>query len=618
LNDYISRFNLKEFVLIITLLLIALGLRSFNLDWGLPGQNFPHSQYNQDETAELYSTLLMSDRIYQLNVIRNQPAFYYLGFAYFMLLFAGGILMGRFDTIVDFQAAFESDLTPFFIAGRIFILAISVLTVALVYLAGKVAFNREAGLVGAIFLAVSFGHVVFSKIFRLDSLTPFLFLLSYYLIIRLKYAGPGKLRPYVICGLIIGFATATKVTGFALVIPYIISPLVEDWPWRGGHFHMPKIDRRYPFGLLIIGATYIAMAAPSFLYQSQVRPQSNLLGGAIVTGIAGRLSDTTVFADSYALSPYRWSLPWHITSTLPEQLSWPIFILTVLGLLIMIISPHNRRSGIYLVVTVFSLLLPVGYLRRAPWRDLVPILPLLSMSAGLALVTIVEVVFKRGSTKNRDRQRNLVLVLVTGLVIAIPLIQIGQYHYLLGQPDTREIAREWIETNIPAGAIVAYEPFSPDIIDKSFFGGEIIDDYQDDLASPAWAEGRPSYSLLSLPPSVGGVLPANQILSFIADQGVEYVVTSSGYYGRFYNGALESHAPGLAEEGRQMHNALASHFELLQEFVPNWQDEPGPVIKIYAVPDDFDANSSQKTQVFDPYPEMARTSSAIGYYQFAP
>jgi hypothetical protein len=240
------------------------------------------------------------------------------------------------------------------------------------------------------------------------------------------------------------------------------------------------------------------------------------------------------------------------------------------------------------------------------------------MSAGLALVTIVDVVFKRGSAENRDWRRNLALALVIGLVIVIPLIQIGKYHYLLGQLDTREIAREWIESNIPAGAIVAYEPFSPDIIDKSFFRGEIIGDYQDDLASPAWADERPSFSLVSLPPSVGGVLPANQILSLIADQGVEYVVTSSGYYGRFYNGALDRHAPELAEEGRQMHNTLASHLELLQEFVPNWQDGPGPVIKIYAVPDDFDANSSQKTQVFDPYPEMARTSSAIGYYQFAP
>jgi hypothetical protein len=135
---------------------------------------------------------------------------------------------------------------------------------------------------------------------------------------------------------------------------------------------------------------------------------------------------------------------------------------------------------------------------------------------------------------------------------------------------------------------------------------------------PGWAAGRPTYSLTTLVPSVGGVIPADEILSQIRDSEAAYVITSSAYYGRFYNNALDRHLPGLSEEGRQMHDMLATNLELVNEFIPNWSDRPGPVIKIFAVHDDFDIQKSLIPGIFDPYPGLTPPASAVGYYQFAP
>jgi len=78
-----GRFGRVDLFIAILLFFVALIPRVINLDWGLPGQNYPHSQFNYDETAELYASLLLFKRLYQVQLIRYQPFFYFASIPFF-------------------------------------------------------------------------------------------------------------------------------------------------------------------------------------------------------------------------------------------------------------------------------------------------------------------------------------------------------------------------------------------------------------------------------------------------------------------------------------------------------------------------------------------------------
>jgi len=102
------------------------------------------------------------------------------------------------------------------------------------------------------------------------------------------------------------------------------------------------------------------------------------------------------------------------------------------------------------------------------------------------------------------------------------------------------------------------------------------------------------------------------------EEDVDYVIVNSAFYGRFYNGAIDRHLPETGLAGRRMHDVIESNMQLLVQFLPRWEDQPGPVIKIYQVPKTFALGDDVLEDVFDPYPSMDRQASAVGYYQFAP
>jgi hypothetical protein len=603
-----------ETLILVFLFLGAFAIRSIGIDWGLPSQQFPHSQFNQDETAELFATLQLSEGIYQLGLLRYQPFFYYFSSIFFAVYFLSGLLIGSFSGLADFQAQYGSDLSQFFVAGRYFMVAVGSCTVVLTYIAGKYMFGKRAGFFAALFLALSFGHIVYSKIFRLDSLLPLVFLLAFYMIVRLKEAEPERLRPFVLCGLAVAFAATTKTTGFALVIVFLSVPLVEGWIPKKWPPKFSEIDRRYPFSFTVLIAALVALAGPYFVFQSVYKESSQRAATGIIRSAARRFSASSAYGNSYALSPYRWSLPWHLTSTLPEMMGLTIFVVAIIGLFLMVFDKRHRRVVVYLIITLSAFLIPIGLMRRAPWRDMLPVLPLLAIAAGYGLTRLIERL--RGLLANH-KYRNLTNVVVGGLILLVilpPLARVINQKILILGKDTRDVAKEWIEDNLPQGSKLALEPFSPGLIDDTYLDEIKLRNRSDTpISVPV-----PTYNLSMIVEEVGDAREPSDLISFLIDDSIEYVVLSSAYYGRFYNGAIDRHAPELSQEGRSMHDAIENNLEFLAQFIPNPSDTPGPVIKVYRVPADLDSTIIPGESTFDPYPEMEQPASALGYYQFAP
>jgi hypothetical protein len=308
-----------------------------------------------------------------------------------------------------------------------------------------------------------------------------------------------------------------------------------------------------------------------------------------------------------------------LLEVLPAQLGMGVYLLAAAGLVFMAREPRTRRYFLFISTTLLAFLLPIGYLTRATWRDILPILPVLAITAGHGLDHLLGVVNDPIGRDTSGWRTQVLSVLPPLLILGGPFWNVVQHHRLRLGTDTRDLASSWIESHISGGSHLAIETYGPAVLDEI--------SAQKWPAVEAWLDGehervdRPVFRISILQSNLSDrrdLIEPDQLLPFLRDEQVQYVVVSSAYYYRFYNPAVDLHFPDLAVRGRRLHDLLATNLEVVAEFVPNWHDRPGPLIRIYRVPDDFSGWKLAVEGVFEPFPGMDRPAAAVGYYQFHP
>ena len=137
----------------------------------------------------------------------HKPAFYmYVLFFEFGLYYVVGQIIGLFHSVDDFARQYFTDPTIFFLLGRSTTALLGVATVYVTYLIGR-TYDERVGLLGSLFLAMTFGHVWYSHFALTDVPTTFFSTLSFLFIVKIYQT--GKARDYVLAGLFAGLGTAT-------------------------------------------------------------------------------------------------------------------------------------------------------------------------------------------------------------------------------------------------------------------------------------------------------------------------------------------------------------------------------------------------------------------------
>ena len=202
-------------------------------------------------------------------------------------------------------------------------------------------------------------------------------------------------------------------------------------------------------------------------------------------------------------------------------------------------------------------------------------LPLVPFAAVFAAEPILAVA--QWKTQRRRLAWGLT-VLLAGVALAQPLAWSVQHDVVLMAEDTRTLAKNWIEANLPAGAKIA--------VDWPVHGPPLS---TPDRPMPHSAA---TYTVVSM----GGTGLADHAIQWYKEQGFEYLVTSS-----FITDLSLVDQSQTAERSR-FYASLDQTLSLLQEFRPYtddktpafvfdeiygpavsvWQrDRPGPTLKIY-------------------------------------
>ncbi|MGB8645938.1 MAG: glycosyltransferase family 39 protein [Anaerolineae bacterium] len=539
------------------ILLLALFVRVWGMGFGLP------YRYHIDEPAYVVNALRIAHGELKLDYPPLSPSLHQILLAVsFGVLYVAELAAGKVSSPTAFANSYQLDATGFYLIARGWSILCSVAAIYLLYLIVSRRQGRRTGLVACLFLALSMIDVRHAHFAEPYSMLTLFVLLAVYA--ALVFGEKGATRWLAVSALAAGIAIGIKYS----VLPVALVPVgaVGLRFWQGRRQEL-KVALRQLVYTALFGLAGVLIGTPSLLL--------NPRGALQMAGVQAALATTA--QGFWGIQFTNWPTWWFYLDVLEIGWGWPLVILAAAGLGRVLWSRQRQDFLILLFPVLFAaLLLQASAASSAFARYSVPALPFLAWLAAIAVVWVVDWAGGRWNVQ----ARTVALVVVAGALVIIPAIRIVQLDHLWTQVDTRTLAKEWIETQVPAGSKIAMQWYGPA------------------LATATHPEANSSrvYDVLQVDPFDSS--PNWYSLDYYRSQGFDYLVLSSFIYD------LRRIDPRDNQTRSDFYQGLASQADLVAEFRPfdgkqeppfffeelwgpitalDQFTRPGPTIQIYRI-----------------------------------
>jgi 4-amino-4-deoxy-L-arabinose transferase-like glycosyltransferase len=412
-------------------LAVALGLRLWGVRHGMP------FAYNVDENAH-FVTNAIGFFGHSLNpgYFINPPAYTYLLHVVFAIGFGGreGV-----------HASYAESPAELFTVARVVSGLLGTLTVALLYLAGARLWDRRVGVLAAALGAVAFLPVFYSHLALND--VPALAPLTLVLVAVAGLLRRPRRIHYVLGGLGLGLACATKYTAGIVVLPLLTAMAIVAVEER----RAPAAPQRrtgprpLPWALAALALSGLAFfAANPYAFFDFETFWNGLVHQS--TASSDELGKVGLVEDS-GIRYYLWTLTW--------GLGYVPAAVAALGAVML--AWRNPRLAIVLIPAPIVFILFMSAQQRYFGRWLMPILPILILLASWAAVRLLDALPVR-----RRRLRLALGAAAVALLVGQGLVSSVHSSLVLSREDTRNLVRAWMVENIPPGTKIVVEPTVPD------------------------------------------------------------------------------------------------------------------------------------------------------------
>ena len=461
--------------ILLAILGLGFGLRVWGIDFGLPYTTAPDEAWHLTIALRMFRTGDLNPHWL------NYPSlmFYLNALAYapfFLIGKALGVLISPTDIpypeIITVGVG-KSLLPAQFLLGRGLTALFGVGSIGAVYwLARQWYPQRAVAWLAALFLAISPASVYNSHLIRPDTFVVLFVLLAVGW--SLKVLDEPTLPHYLLAGVCAGLAVSSKYN-----VPLIAVALLAAHFLRWGAQGIRRKELYVGLGAMVLAfavtTPFALLDVPQFLRDMGFETTKQISGGH--TGFEG--------------DALRWYLEFLWSS---EGVLVVAALAAIIGLLWMRTPKNYVLLAFPLTYFVF-----ISVLLVRNDRTILPVLPFLHLVAAWFVVRIYD--WLRAHSVARQWALAIMLVLVGGLS-GVPLQNAVASDLNLAKTNP-DPARAWIETNLPRGSRVVVEAYGP-YIDPAHFVVEGVD------------------GIIAHPPE------------WYVANGIEYLVFSSGAYGRFY------------------------------------------------------------------------------------
>jgi 4-amino-4-deoxy-L-arabinose transferase-like glycosyltransferase len=456
---------------------IAVVLRLWGINFGLPFLYHPDEPNKVQFAQQVLKTGDLNPHYFQ------KPPFYiYLNALIYIPYLSIDQIRGINLKIQDLQAPQMENMgtgktsqPSTVLLGRLVTVLFSCLAIWLTFLISqKVTGNIHIAILSTLFMAFAPGLVQHSRFITPDSQVVFFCLLTVFISIDIYQQ--GRKRDYILAGIAGALAASSKYNAVLVLFVPVVAHLLRN-SWRAS-----LKDKKIFWSAIASIITFIVLN-PVLLFSFQEFYQgASFEASHYATGHVGMEGNAFI-----------WYLNYFWTS---ESLA---AVLGCAGMFLGLIKRQKQYILLAVFPVVFFAFISLFEVRND--RTAIPITPYTYIFAAILLVGLWQQFAKK------SWQDLLIRVVLLCSVIFILLFSLNsdiQVSKSLMTVDSRETSRVWIESNLPAGAKIAIEPYSP---------------YID--------------------PTLHQVLPVNSLINADLKQlkqlGVNYIICSQGMYGRYFN-----------------------------------------------------------------------------------
>jgi hypothetical protein len=512
--------GLRRDFFLAALFAVALMIRVWGLSFGLPSFFSGDEVSKRDEALQLAMTDFVHDS--------RQPSFIYNSL--FLIYSAAGVMKPDW-TLVDYHYM-----------GRMWMAVLGALTVVVVWFLGSKFGDKDdkIGLVSALLLAVLPLHTACSRYIKEDA--PFALMVTLTVLAIVASLREPSRKRWLLLGLVAGLTFSTKYAGVVLIAPILLAFIVSA----------RRTERSIAAAIVDLVALAGAFASGFFIFS----PIYLFHPDKFIDGFLFQSRYSLAGHDGIVTDPWQYWWTYYIRNGLIPGMTWPVFLLGLAGLGLL----ARMRDGWIVSVSAVWLYIIFEHARAKPLpfpaRYLMPLIPLLCLAAGVALVKVAAALKKRAAAP-------LVYIVCGALFIAPPLVK----SLLIADEarhDTRLIAGEWMEQNIPPGARIVVTEDATGLPVSTFWRSRWKVEDRDRTLDTSWAGDRPPY-----------------------------FVFSSFKFQRYLD------SPDSVPERTAFYHKVMSEFALVKEFRPRWftYGKHSPVIRIYRPSSDPSPKSRQPGSV---------------------
>lgn len=560
---------------ILFVLAAAAALRLPGLSWGLPQVYEEGTPLKQ--AWEMWGWGPVASFDLNPHFFRYPSLALYLQLLVEAILWVGLRIAGSISSTLDFRFLYHTDPTAFYLAGRAVTALFGIASVALCYLVGTAIGGRIGGWFSALLLAVNVFHIERSQAVEVDVPLTCFVLLALWAAVRIGQR-PTQ-RAALAGGVAVGLAASIKYTGLFAAVPILVAHLV------GARERKPGARRVRANLLLAAGAAALAFAATSpFVLLDWRHALADLRSERVhmaVGHFGGGGSASWVF---------------YSRALVDRLLGWPLVALAAGGLIYFAIL-RRRRWALVLGSFVLAYGLAVGSWTMRADRYLLPLLPVAILFAG-ASVAAAAGRFRAGLRGNAGTARprgaevngtarklagasqpevapsigiaRTVGVALLFAVAAAPQALRFPEHLVRLRPDTRTLAKVWIEEHVPAGSFLVSEAWGPDFLDPLDLVA-VEPELRERLRQAGRLYAFHQIPLLQVYPELTG--PFYDLHLYAA---ADYVITTSTVRDRYQR------KPEEYPRQAAFYRTLDLRFEKAATFEPDRR--PGPTVIVYRNP----------------------------------
>jgi 4-amino-4-deoxy-L-arabinose transferase-like glycosyltransferase len=550
--------------------LLAFGLRLYRIDWGLPQvyeEAYPFKKAWPMWGWEPGTRFDLNPHFF------NYPTLYfYLQFLGQGLLFLFLRVLGRVHSVLDYRVLYTLDKTPFYLVGRSITAAFGAATVLVTYQVGRRVGGAATGVLAALLLAVNAVHIAKCQVIEVD--VPLTFFLMLTLLYALRILEDPRPRNYVLAGICAGLATSTKYSGLFLVLPILLAHVMACWP--------AGTERAAPAGRARRGRDRRAGTAAGSGALRRVFSRPLLLAGtafvaALFLTSPYILLDFSSFWEGFNYERLHMkighfgldrtpAIVYYAKVLVGSLLGWPL-ALASLAALVWLAGVRRYRWAMVLAVFPIVYVAVISSFSMKAERYILPLVPIAAILTSAAAIELVPRIVPR---------RRFAAAAVVGLGLGLAAPTLVAYARTATQPrdDTRTLARQWLEANVPSGAYIVTEAYGPEplsALDLANLSLDVRERIQGQL------DKSRLYAMTQLP--MLQVRPEFMSPFYdlaLYDDLADYIVTSSFVSSRYRKD------PVKFRQQVGFYDELDRRYTLVREFGP--ADGTGPTLKIYRNP----------------------------------